>query len=82
MINYSKINNEHIINDLYNDEVSILKVKKSHLLLQSNKSYSSFFKILYGYNKHYFVCDFLEKDFFFISDICITYKTWPYLSLS
>ena len=66
---YSKINNEHIINDLYNDEVSILKVKRSHLLLQSNKSYSSFFKILYSYNKHYFVCDFLERDFFFISDI-------------
>ncbi len=66
---YSKINNEHIINDLYNDEVSILKIKKSHLLLESNKSYSSFFKILYEDNPDYFICDFKEKDFFFICDL-------------
>ena len=68
-LQYSKIDKEHIINDLYHDEVSILKVKSSHLLLESNKSYSSFFKILNEYNSNYFVCDFMEKDFFFISDI-------------
>ncbi len=66
---YSKMNNEHIINDLYHDEVSILKVKSSHLLLESNKSYSSFLKILNSLNSNYFVCDFKEKDFFFISEI-------------
>ena len=66
---YSKIDDEHIINDLYNNEVSILKIKRSHILLQSSRSYSSFFRILHNYNKNYFVCDFLEKDFFFISDI-------------
>lgn len=66
---YSKIDDEHIINDLYNDEVSILKVRNSHIIIQSNKSYTSFLKILYNYNKNYFVCDFKEKDFFFIGDI-------------
>lgn len=66
---YSKIKNEHIINNLYQDEVSILKVKKAYLLLESNKSYSSFFKILYEDNSNYFICDFKEKDFFFIDDI-------------
>lgn len=66
---YSKMNNEHIINDLYHDEVSILKVKASHLLLESNKSYSSFFSLLNGINTYYFVCDFKEKDFFFMNDI-------------
>ena len=66
---YSKINNEHIINDLYRDEVSILKVKSSHLLLESNKSYASYFKLLNTINPDYFVCDFKEKDFFFINNV-------------
>lgn len=66
---YSKINNEHIINDLYHDEVSILKIKSSHLVLESNKSISSFFKILSDLNQNFFVCDFKDKDFFFITEI-------------
>ena len=66
---YSKIGNEHVINDLYHDEVSILKIKNSHLLIESNKSFSSFFKLLGDINPHYFICDFKEKDFFFINDI-------------
>ena len=66
---YSKINNEHIINDLYHDEVSILKIKNSHLIIESNKSISSFFKILNSINNNYFVCDFKEKDFFFMDKI-------------
>lgn len=66
---YSKINNEHIINDLYHDEVSILKICNSHLKIESNKSVSSFFKILSEINNNYFVCDFKDKDFFFISEI-------------
>lgn len=66
---YSKIDNEHIINDLYHDEVSILRIKTSHLVIESNKSMSSFFKILLDINPNYFVCDFKDKDFFFISEI-------------
>ena len=66
---YSKNDNEHVINNLYADEISVLKVHKSHLLIQSNCNYSSFFKILGDYNGNYFVCDFLEKDFFFLKDI-------------
>ena len=71
---YSKINNEHIMNDLYHDEVSVLKVKSSHMVLQANKSYSSFFKILNNYHHNYFVCDFLEKDFFFLNDVETLFK--------
>ena len=66
---YSKTEDEHIINDLYHDEVSILKIKNSHILIESNKSFSSFFKLLNEINKSFFVCDFKEKDFFFISDV-------------
>ena len=66
---YTKNNNEHIINDLYRNEVSILKVRKSHIMLQSNKEYNQFLEFLMTYNSLYFVCDFLENDFFFISDL-------------
>ncbi|MBR3660476.1 MAG: sporulation inhibitor of replication protein SirA [Bacilli bacterium] len=66
---YTKIDNEHIINNLYKDEVSILKIGKSHIILDSNNSYSSFFAFLNKYNKNYFVCDFNEGDYFFLNSI-------------
>lgn len=66
---YSKIGDEHIINDLYHDEVSVLKIKRSHLIIESNKSISSFFKVLLDINTNYFVCDFKDKEFFFINEI-------------
>lgn len=66
---YTKTGNEHIINDLYKDEISILKVRKSHIMIQSNKSYNRFLNLLLEYNENFFVCDFLENDFFFINDI-------------
>ena len=66
---YSKTSNEHVINDLYHDEVSILKIKSSHLIIESNKSMSSFFKVLLDMGSNYFVCDFKDKDFFFLSEI-------------
>lgn len=66
---YTKIDNEHIINNLYKDEVSVLKIKKSHLLLDCNHSYSTFFQFLNHYQDNFFVCDFKTGDFFFLSDI-------------
>ena len=66
---YTKIDNEHIINNLYKDEVSILKVKKSHLVLDSNSTYSSFLNFLSEYNSNLFVCDFINGDYFFLTDI-------------
>lgn len=66
---YTKLDNEHIINNLYKDEVSILKIKKSHMILDSNNSYSTFFNFLNKHNKNYFICDFKENDCFFLNDI-------------
>ena len=71
---YTKINNEHIINNLYKDEVSILKIKKSHLIIDCNNSYSSFFAFLNQDNKNYFVCDFQNNDFFFLNNIELIVK--------
>ena len=43
-LTYSKLDDSHIINDLYHDEISILKIKNSRIILESNRSYSSFFE--------------------------------------
>ena len=71
---YTKIDNEHIINNLYKDEVSVLKVKKSHLVLDCNSSYSSFFQFLNSQDSNFFVCDFKASDYFFLSDIELLVK--------
>ena len=66
---YTKLQDEHIINNLYKDEISVLKVKKSHLILDCNTSYSSFFNILNQNNANFFICDFQSGDYFFLNEV-------------
>ena len=66
---YTKQDNDHIINNLYKDEVSILKVKNVYMKLEVNKDYSMFFDILYNKHDNYFICDFINNDYFFLRDI-------------
>lgn len=68
---YVKKKNNHIINNLYKDEVSALKVKYSYILINTNKSYTDFFNVLALDNRNYFVCDFINNDYFFLSNIKI-----------
>lgn len=66
---YSKNDNQHIINDLYKDEISILIVKKSYILINSNHNHSSFFAYLAEKNHNYFICDFEYSDYFWLSKL-------------
>lgn len=66
---YSKKGDEHILNNLYKDEVSVLKVKSTHVLINSNKSYTEFFVLLNQYDPSFFVCDFNNHDYFFLANI-------------
>ena len=66
---YSKSGNQHIMNDLYKDEVSILVVKASHILISSNHNFSSFFKYLLEKDHNYFVCDFNYNDYFWLKQV-------------
>lgn len=66
---YSKNADEHIINNLYKDEISILKVKNSYIFINVNKNYSSFFNIIDTLGNEYFVCDFNTQDYFWLNDI-------------
>ena len=74
-IMYSYTNDEHIINNLFLNEISILKVKPSSIRIQTNTSSSSFLEDLKNYTKNLFVCNFKEQEFFFISDVKICNKT-------
>lgn len=64
---YTKSQNQHIINDLFHDEISILVVKRSHLLVTANKNFSSFFSYLKNKDANFFVCDFEYLDYFFLT---------------
>ena len=66
-IPYSKRGNVHYINNLYRDEVSRLIVKRSYIRLETEQLNSSFFDILKKYSNNYFVCDFKNYSYFFLS---------------
>ena len=66
---YKKLGDTHIYNDLYLDEVSIMEIKNNYIKIKSNKNYSFFFKYLGEYKYNFFVCDFKNKDYFFLSKL-------------
>ena len=68
---YIKKGGSHVINNLYKDEITVMEVKKAFILINCNKSYTEFFNVLASSNKNYFVCDFINKDYFFLDNIKI-----------
>lgn len=71
---YSFSLNEHIINNLFLGEISILKVKSSNLRIETNVSNCSFFEDLKNFSSDFFICNFKEQDYFFIKDYKETKK--------
>ena len=65
---YSKYQNEHSYINKYRDEKSFLKIKNAYMKIDTNKDYPEFFKYLKKKNS-LFVCDFDNKDYFWINDI-------------
>ena len=66
---YSKNKDEHIINNLYSEEVSIMKIKNTHIVINTIQSYTEFFELLNKYKYFLFACDFKNDDYFFLSRI-------------
>ena len=66
-IMYSCNLNEHIINNLFLNEISILTVKNSNIRIESNIENPSFLEDLKDFNLNLFVCNFKDQEFFFIS---------------
>ena len=72
---YSKTSkNEHIINDLFTNEISILTVKNSNIKIETNTDNPSFFELLKKYNANLFVCDFKSQNFFLLKKNRYTIK--------
>ena len=65
---YTKYNNMHTINNYYNDETTELVVNSAYLLLKSTKANPVFLKDLKT-DKTLFVCDFQNKDYFWLSEL-------------
>ena len=60
--------NIHSINDYLNKESTKLLINKSYIVIKSNKENPSFIDYLKKYN-NLFVCDFDNKDYFWLSKI-------------
>lgn len=63
---YSNSESEHIINNIFLNEISILKINYSNIKLETNNDSSDFLKALKDYSNNFFVCDFDNKDYYFL----------------
>ena len=66
---YVKKKDNHIINNLYKDEVSILTIKNAYIYVTTNNNYTSFFNVIDSLGDEYFACDFEKLDYFWLNDI-------------
>ncbi len=64
---YSYVDGIHIINNKYKPEMSKLKVYKSHLLLKSDVIDPALL-VNYLMSDNLFVCDFKNKDYFWLNE--------------
>ncbi len=65
---YTKFNNIHMIYDYYSNERTKLIVNNSHLMIITSKQIPFFLNSL-KFDKNLFVCDFNNKDFFWVDDL-------------
>lgn len=66
-LEYSRIEDGHMIKNLYSEEISFLKVFYSHVRIKTNNDFSSFFSSIQNFDDNIFVCDFENEDFFWIN---------------
>ena len=66
---YTRFKDIHTINNYYTKERSRLTVNKTYLLLRSTEEVPSFLKTLSASKQKMFVCDFENKDYFWIEDL-------------
>ena len=67
---YTKFRDTHMINKFYNDEQTKLIVNSSYMVLKSTKSSPTFLDDLREL-ENLFVCDFENKDYFWLEKILV-----------
>lgn len=65
---YTNFNYTHLINDYYTDEKTKLIINKTYLYIKSTKEIPIFLKVL-SKKDNIFVCDFNNRDYFWLGDI-------------
>ena len=60
---YNRLNSHIICN---NQEYTKLTINNSNIKIKSNINYPSFLDILINYSDNIFVCDFINKDYFWL----------------
>jgi hypothetical protein len=68
-LSYSRDFNKHIINNLYFDEISKITVYNYHVKIKSNINYPTFIDTLKDFEENIFICDFINKDYFWLDKI-------------
>ena len=68
-LEYSRLDDGHMIKNLYSEEITFLKVFHSHVRIRTNNNYSSFFNSIQEYDENIFICDFENQDFFWVNKI-------------
>ena len=63
---YNRLNSHIICN---NQEYTKLTINNSNIKIKSNINYPSFLDILINYSDNIFVCDFINKDYFWLEKI-------------
>ena len=66
--NYIKFMNTHLYNNYFDNEYSKLIINNSYIEIDSSSIKPSFFNFLNKY-KYLFVCDFENKDYFWLESI-------------
>ena len=67
-IMYSNNDYEHVINNLFLGEISILTIKYSVIKVETNIDKSSFIDILKNTTNNLFLCNFNTMEYFFLSN--------------
>ena len=68
-LEYSRLDDVHMIKNLYSEEITFLKVFHSHVRIKTNNNFPAFFNSMQEYNENIFVCDFENQDFFWMNKI-------------
>ena len=63
---YKRQDNLHILNT---SENTTLKINNYNIKIETDNNYTEFFKYLNNYNNNLFVCDFNNKDYFWLSKL-------------
>lgn len=63
---YRRDNNNHI---LFTSENTTLRINNYNIKIETDSNYTEFFRYLNNYNNSLFVCDFDNKDYFWLSKL-------------